>query len=167
MSQCDVIDKNKTEYDSYKAVIKKDPHCWEHGVVGGTQTKCHLLLYNFYIKKTWVENLLPKVGENERDELYNVMCTLMDVESEIELEDNYNTFKVDYRHLTVVMRYVDVGWAGQNCYCRTMWTRFRRLFPHGFIDTINFVERMWHFIKYTLLRRKIIYIIHVISYWYK
>jgi hypothetical protein len=22
-----VVDKNKTEYDSYKAVIEKDPHC--------------------------------------------------------------------------------------------------------------------------------------------
>ena len=31
-----VIDKNKTEYDSYRAVIEKDPHSWKHGVVGGT-----------------------------------------------------------------------------------------------------------------------------------
>jgi hypothetical protein len=60
-----VIDKNKTEDESYRAVIEKDAHCWEHGVVGGTQTKCHLLLCNFHTKKTWVENLLPKVGEIE------------------------------------------------------------------------------------------------------
>jgi hypothetical protein len=31
-----VINKNKTKYDSYKAVIEEDPHCWEHSVVGGT-----------------------------------------------------------------------------------------------------------------------------------
>jgi len=36
-----------------------------------------------------------------------------------------------------------------------MWTRFWSLFSHGFVDTTNLVERMWHFIKYTLLRRKI------------
>ena len=65
-----VIDRNKTEYDSYKAVIEKNPHCWEHGVVGGTQTKCHLLLCNFHTKKAWVENHLPKVGENKRGDLY-------------------------------------------------------------------------------------------------
>ena len=53
------------------------------------------------------------------------------------------------------MIYVDVGWAGPNCYCRTMWTKFGRLFSHGFVDTTNLVERMWHFIKYTLLRRKV------------
>ena len=88
-----VIDKNKTKYDSYRVVNKKDPHCWEHGVVGGTQTKCHLLLCNFHTKKAWVENLLSKVGENERDELYKAMCILMDAESEIEFEENYNTFK--------------------------------------------------------------------------
>jgi hypothetical protein len=122
--------------------------------VGETQTKCHLLLCNFHTKKAWVDNLLPKVGENEIDDLYKAMCTLMDAESKIEIEENYNTFKEDYGHLAVVMRYVDVGWAGQNCYCRTMWTRFGRLFPHEFVDTTNLVERMWHFIKYTLLRRK-------------
>ena len=32
-----VIDKNKTDNDFYRAVIEKYPHCWEHGVVGGTQ----------------------------------------------------------------------------------------------------------------------------------
>jgi hypothetical protein len=31
---------------------------------------------------------------------------------------------------------------------------FNTLSPHGFVDTTNLVERMWHFIKYTLLRRK-------------
>jgi hypothetical protein len=128
-----VIDKNKTEYDSYKVVIEKDPHCWEHGVVGGTQIKYHLLLSNFHTKKAWVENLLPKVSENERDDLYKAMCTLMDAESKIEFEENYNTFKENYGHLAAVMRYVDVGWAGQNCYCRTMWTRFGRLFPMGLL----------------------------------
>lgn len=32
-------------------VIQNDPHCWKDGVVGGTQTKCHLLLCNSYTKK--------------------------------------------------------------------------------------------------------------------
>ena len=45
------------EYYSYRVVIQMDPHCWENCVVGGTQTKCHLLLYNFHTKKAWVENL--------------------------------------------------------------------------------------------------------------
>jgi len=32
--------------------------------------------------------------------------TLMDVESKIEFEENYNTFKEDYEHIAIVMRYV-------------------------------------------------------------
>ena len=79
----------------------------------------------------------------------------MDVESKIEFEENYNTFKEDHGHIAAVMRYMDVGWACKNYYCRTMWTRFGRLFPHGFVDTTNLVEKMWHFIKYTLLRIKV------------
>jgi len=43
-----------------------------------------------------VENLLPKVGENERGELYKAMCTLMDAKSKTKFEKNYNTFKEDY-----------------------------------------------------------------------
>ena len=54
--------------------------------MGGTHTKCHILLCNFHTKNPWVENLLLKVGENERDELYKAMCTLMDAEFEIEFE---------------------------------------------------------------------------------
>ena len=73
----------------------------------------------------------------------------------IEFEENYNTFKEDYGHFAAIMRYVDVGWACRNCYCRTMWTKFGRLFFHGFVDTTNLVERMWHFIKYTLLQTKV------------
>jgi len=67
------------------------------------------------------------------------------------IEDNYNTFKEDCVHNAIVMRYVDVGWIGQNYYCRRMRTRFGRLFPNGFVNSTNLVERMWHFIKYTLI----------------
>ena len=123
--------------------------------MGGTQTKYHLLLCNLHTKKAWVENLRTKDGENERDELYKAMCMLMDAKSEIEYEKNYNIFKEDYGHVVIVMRYMDVGWARQNCYCRTMWTQFTRLFSYGFVDITNLVERVWHFIKYKSLRRKV------------
>jgi hypothetical protein len=96
----------------------------------------------FSYQKTWVKNHLPKVGENKIDELCKIMCSLMDAETEIGIEENYNTFKEDYGHMAVVMRYVDVGWACQNCYCKKMWSRFGRLLPHGFVDTTNLLERM-------------------------
>ena len=67
-----------------------------------------------------MKNLLPKVGENERDELHKAMCTLMDAVSEIEFEEIYNTFKENYGHIAVVMRYVHIDWACKNYYCRTM-----------------------------------------------
>ena len=98
-------------------------------------------------------NLQPNVGE--RYELNKAIFTLMDVESEIKSEMNYNTFKDDYGQFAVVMRYMDVGWACQNCYYRIVWTRFKRLFPHGCVNTANLIERMWHSINYTILRRKV------------
>lgn len=98
-----------------------------------------------------MKNLLLEVGENEINDFYKSMYTLMIAKSEIEFEDNYNTSKEDYEHIVVVMRFVDVGWACQNYYCWRMWTRFGKLL---FVDTTNLVKRMWHLIKYTVLRRK-------------
>jgi len=66
----------------------------------------------------------------------------MDAKSKREFEENFKIFKEDYGHIVVVMRYVDVGWACQISYCRRMWRRFGRLFPHGFVDTTNLVERI-------------------------
>ena len=63
-----------------------DPHCRANAVVGGTQRECYLLLCNFHTKKTWVKNLLPKVYENKKDELYKAMCILMDAKTKIELK---------------------------------------------------------------------------------
>lgn len=94
----------------------------------------------FIRKKAWVKNLRPKVCKNERNGLYKEICMLMDAESEIKFEENYNIFKEDYGHIAIVMRYVDVSWIGQNCYWRRIWIKFRRLFSHGFVDTTILVE---------------------------
>ena len=41
------------------------------------KTCCHILLCQFHAKKTWVDNLLPKVNVAERNQLYRLMCQLM------------------------------------------------------------------------------------------
>ena len=46
-----VINKNKTKYDSYRAVTQMDPHYWRNGVVGSTQTKCQFFCAIFIRKK--------------------------------------------------------------------------------------------------------------------
>ena len=69
------------------------------------------------------------------------MCMLMEAKSEIEFVENYNIFKEDYGHISIVIIYVDdVGWTCQNYYCRIMWIEFGRLIFHEFVDTTSLVE---------------------------
>jgi hypothetical protein len=46
-----VIDRSWNEYHSFKEVIDHDEWCWGDKKPSGVQTKCHLLLCWFHVKK--------------------------------------------------------------------------------------------------------------------
>ena len=109
----------------------------------------------FMLKKTWIENLLPKVPEVKKMALYKHICELLECITEEAFNTKYKKFKITYEDECDVLNYVVTGWAGIESQWRGMWPRYNRLYEHGFVNTTNLVERLWHYIKYTLLRRKV------------
>ena len=53
---------------------------------GSDRNKMLSFVVQLSYQKNMGGNFLPKVGENERDELYKAMCMLIDAESEIKFE---------------------------------------------------------------------------------
>lgn len=73
-----VTDKCKIEYNAFKYIIDREEACWENNKNGRIQTKCHILLCWFHVKKTWIKHIIPKVIEAKRNDLYIAMCKLLD-----------------------------------------------------------------------------------------
>lgn len=150
-----VIDKSKTELNAISKAINEDVWCWKNGEIGGTQTKCILLLCWFHAKKAWVEALLSKLDETRRNDLYQAMCSMLESITEEQFNDTYSKFKITYANDKKVLKYVEKGWAGENSPWKRMWPRFSRMFKHAHVNTTNLAERMWQYIKYTLLNGKV------------
>ena len=83
------------------------------------------------------------------------MTTLMYSASEFDFQQNYHSLLQNYATYPNVLRYVTNGWCGRDCMWRRRWPKFGRLFNHGNVDTTNLVERLWQYIKYTLLNAQI------------
>ena len=149
-----VIDKSTTEFNAFTTVINEDPWCWANNITGGEQTKCKLLLCWFHVKKAWMEHLVSHVTVDKRTQLYRDMCGLLECLTETQFNTKYVEFKITWASEKLVLNNVATGWA-ENCKWRGMWPRFNRLYEHGFVNTTNLVERLWHFIKYTLLDKKV------------
>jgi hypothetical protein len=149
-----VIDKSNTEYNALMKVIEHDKFCWMKNDNHIIQTHCHLLLCWFHAKKAWVENLLPKLAESRRSTLYTTMCGLMESRSEEQFNQRYEEFKKTYANDEMVLAYVEEGWA-RGCKWRKMWPLYNRMFEHRFVNTTNLVERLWQYIKYTLLKKQV------------
>ena len=62
-----IIDKCMTEFNALKDIIDKDLWCWKISETCKVQTKCHILLCWFHVKKTWIEKLLPKVPDVKKN----------------------------------------------------------------------------------------------------
>jgi hypothetical protein len=150
-----VIDRSWTEHNAFKEVIDHDERCWENRSIGGTQTKCKLLLCWFHVKKAWTENLLPKVKEEKRSELYAWMDRLMFCNSELQFNATYESFKKTYDKEPAVLQYVATGWAGLDIAWRSMWPLYNHKFQHGYVNTTNLVERLSCYVKYTLLKGEV------------
>lgn len=90
----------------------------------------------------------------------------MQAHIEQEFEEIFQSFLLQYSSHLNVCRYVSNGWCGHTCIWRERWPKFGRLFPHGNVDTTNLVERLWQYIKYTLLdakiNRSILVLLHVL-----
>ncbi|MCO5557658.1 hypothetical protein L7F22_011226 [Adiantum nelumboides] len=151
-----VIDKSQQELDALLRVVNEDPHCWEYTFNGTRrQIACHVLLCWFHTKKAWVEHLLPQVPKEMRKDVYSTMCNIMHSVTEEEFEDRFQLLRQRYSSYGNIVRYVTNGWCGRDCMWRVCWPQFGRLFLHGNVDTTNLVERLWQYVKYTLLEARI------------
>ena len=83
------------------------------------------------------------------------MSNLMHSVTEEEFEERYKLLQHRYSTHANIVCYVTNGWCGGDCMWRTRWPKFGRLFNHGNVDTTNLVERLWQYIKYTLLEARI------------
>ncbi|MCO5611756.1 hypothetical protein L7F22_066014 [Adiantum nelumboides] len=151
-----VIDKSQQELDALLRVVNEDPHCWEYTFNGTRrQIACHVLLCWFHTNKAWVEHLLPQVPKEMREDVYSTMCNIMHSVTEEEFEDRFQLLRQRYSSYDNIVRYVTNGWCGRDCMWRVRWSQFGRLFLHGNVDTTNLVERLWQYVKYTLLEARI------------
>jgi len=140
-----------------KRAIDEDVWCWKNQEIDGIQTKCRLLLCWFYAKKTWVDHLLPKLPEILRNDLYKEMCAMLERVTDDNFNRAYQRVKTKYANNASVLRYIEQGWTWDNSPWKLMWPRWARVFMHRYANTTNFVERMWQYVKYTLLDGKIIW----------
>jgi hypothetical protein len=85
------------------------------------------------------------------------MYLMLDSMTEEQFVVAYRRFKVTYANNNGILKYVKKGWTGSNSQRRRMWPRWNRMFRHGHVNTTNLVERMWHYVKYTLLDGKVNY----------
>ncbi|KAI5077831.1 hypothetical protein GOP47_0007655 [Adiantum capillus-veneris] len=151
-----VIDKCPQELNAILSAVKDDPACWaEHSEGQRVQVACHVLVCWFHVKKAWVENLLPQVPRHMQEHVYSSMCNLMHSSSEDDFEARFQRLLLDYSNHENIQRYVSNGWCSKSCVWRERWPKFGRLFPHGNVDTTNLVERLWQYVKYTLLDARI------------
>ena len=79
----------------------------------------------------------------------------MHAATEVDFERMYTNFKEEYSMHKNIVRYVSNGWCEKMCIWREMWPRFGRLFSHKNVETTNLVERLWQYVKYTLLDAQI------------
>ena len=87
--------------------------------------------------------------------LYKHMYELLECIMEEAFNIKYEEFKITYEDERDVLNYVATGWAGIESQWLGMWPRYNQLYEYGFVNTTTLVERLWHYIKYTLLRRKV------------
>jgi len=86
--------------------------------------------------------------------LYRDMCGLLECLTEAQFNIKYVEFKITWATEKLLLNNVATGWAG-NCKWRGMWPHFKRFYEYGFVNTINLVERLWHFIEYTLFDKNV------------
>ena len=104
-----VIDKCWTSYNAITNVVATNRQSWI--VVNGQRSQTHwrLLMCQFHAKKSWVDNLLPKVSATERSHLYQRMCQLMQCITKSAFNAMCEELKVEYADKPSVWQYIEGG----------------------------------------------------------
>ena len=110
---------------------------------------CHI---SSMLKKSWVNNLLPKVSVAERNHLYQWMCQLIHRITQSVFNVMCEELKLEYVDKPSVWQYIEGGSCDLTCAWRKLWPKFGRLFNYGHVDTTNVVERHLQFLKFITLR---------------
>ena len=66
-----------TSLNAITTIMRNDPICWKDKRIMGEQITCQVLLYHFHVMKAWGEPLLHRVPFNRRDELWQLLMTLL------------------------------------------------------------------------------------------
>ena len=82
------------------------------------------------------------------------MCELLECIMEEAFNIKYEKIKITYVDERDVLNYVATGWAGIEFQWRGMWPHYNRLYEHGFMNTTNLVERLWHYINIHYYKEK-------------
>ena len=110
--------------------------------------------YVGFILKRGGSNIVSDIIVDKRTRFYRNMCGHLDCLTEVHFNSKYVEFKITWATKKLVLNNVTTRWA-RNCKWRGMWPRFNRLYEHEFVNTTNLMERLWYFIKYTLLDMKV------------
>ncbi|MCO5562742.1 hypothetical protein L7F22_016374 [Adiantum nelumboides] len=87
------IDKSQQELKAILKVMDKDRFCWwreDKDRRRRQQVACKVLLCWFHVKKAWVENLLPQVPKDKRDDVYNCLSNLMNAASKDKFDASFD-----------------------------------------------------------------------------
>ena len=72
-----LINKDMTSLNAITTIVRNDHICWKNKRIRGEQIACQILLYHFHAMKAWSEHLLPRVPFDRRDELWQLLMTLL------------------------------------------------------------------------------------------
>ena len=150
-----LIDKHKTSLNAINEVVGKDIHCWRVENGEKFQVSGNVLLCHFHVIKAWSENLLTRVPAIDKDNIWRALHFLMHCLQEQQFDKNLKRFYERFQYILNVRDYIEKGWAGEDVSWKRLWPRLGRLFTYGGMDTTNYIERHWEWIKYTLLQKKV------------
>ena len=88
-----------------------------------SQTHCCLWLCQFHANKSWVDNLLPKVSNTNRNHLYEGMCQLMHCITESVFNAMCEELKVEYVDKPDVWQKYRRMYS-LTCVWRELWPKF-------------------------------------------
>ncbi|EFJ28401.1 hypothetical protein SELMODRAFT_411147 [Selaginella moellendorffii] len=147
-----VIEKSLAEFRAVQAAVSKDPFCWRNNILGGEQVASHVLLCWSQVRREWMESLMLEALPTQRREVYQALNQMMLATTENSFDLLIHSFKEKFKDQPTLCEHVNLKWSGHGCVWRRMWPKFGRMSEHGEIETTNFAERVWSYIKYTLLR---------------
>ena len=106
-----LIDKDMTFLNAITTIVKNDPICWKDKRIGREQIVCQVLFCYFHAMKAWSEHILPRILFDKRDELWQLLMTLLHCPVEAHFDFNVqNLFRV-FEAIPGVIQYVHSGWT--------------------------------------------------------